>query len=85
MQPLFRLRRALWLSAAPSILALIFLTSGSAMPASTDAAPVATYTDVHGVQHSTADFKGHPTMLFPAVHLVRQLCGRAAQPECPRR
>lgn len=72
MQPLFRHRRALW-SSASAILALIFL-SGSAVAASTDAAPVVRYTDVHGVQHSTADSKGHPTILF----LLSTWCGSCA-------
>lgn len=44
------------------------------MAAGTDAAPVVTYTDAHGVQHSTSDFKGHPTMLF----LLSTWCGSCA-------
>lgn len=72
MQRLFQRRRALWLSIA-SILALIFL-SGPAVAAGTDAAPVVRYVDAHGVQHSTVDFKGHPTMLF----LLSTWCGSCA-------
>lgn len=74
MRHLFRFRHALWASAALSTLALIFLGSGSAMAADADTAPIVHFTDVHGSQHSTADFKGHPTMLF----MLSTWCGSCA-------
>lgn len=74
MRNLYPLRRVLRSPINASLLALIFLMPGPAVAAERYIAPVASYSDVHGGQHSTADFKGHPTMLF----LLSTWCGSCA-------